>query len=1722
MSSRLDRLFLLLEQGTSSVTRKAAAQQLGEVQKLHPHELNNLLIKVRQYLQSSSWDTRIAASQAVEAIISNVSQWSPHGDKSSDSDFTCQSKSGRMLFSNYDVNKVIKHGRNLLGSDGTEYDTKSTEVLLEDVTSKEKLETQRRLLNQRLGLDVAEKLNLGISSEDMISNDDLAEMTKPDPDQKIKSEVSLQDKLDEVTNVGKRKPGNSNGSSQSKKPKTEITDLAAEDKIIDFNNLDRWPLECFSDELMYDLFSPSWEIRHGAATALREIVRLHGRGAGRVIDAPHDQMDELNQQWLEDLTLRFISVMALDKFGDFVSDQVVAPVRETCAQALGSIFNVMTIKNIKATLDILIDLLERPEWEARHGGLLGIKYLLAIRQDIANQLLPTVFNPVFKRLKDPVDDVSAVAAAALVPVKNSLIETLPESVTPTVSFLWDALLDIDELTSSTSNILMLLSSLLSHSEENLQNLHALVPRLWPFLEHTLTTVRKSVLEAFLTLVKSAKVTPIPWLEGELVQTALSLLYQRGLVESNQTLLKLIYECWEAVLTNCEVGTLYQITAQLISGWICLMMHPSKLPIDTKTSPVWYNVPHSESDEHRHEESDKCYLGGSESLSDNAIIRERNIFRARIHASKCIGLLAYFITQPIEEQDPTPLECFSNILLFHLNSKSSIQRTCISLIVKEWANVYMRYKCESPPRSFIPTNIMEKTMECLQEFVYYDEISSAFAKLQHETRDFVATLKGLKFPLDETVYKVGTVYTFDQISELSSTVVPNLYSSLKLKSKQQESLDERRRSLLRSVQEVVKSQSSLSTTTLAALSSAVVSWAYVPEKLNPLIRPLMDAIKREENEQLQKESAVHLVFLLALCHEKFNGQPNSPIPKVIKNLISFLCCDPNHTPPVISLPTPFSFVQTTLKRSGSSSSAVSTPTTPVTPVTPSTPSLPDTYNGIITLNKMQRISEKMYAVRRNNSILSKRGSAADINAPTNEAQPGVSTDSVSVTSVTQESNNENELMRRGASSAVIAIANHFGVSIKTKLPHLWDILTTRIKANSEKTNEESAQDLVQSLQVLEVIGAHVPEQLHESLVSLLEPLRLCLENCYSAVRHMAARCFGVFSSVILKETLNCLLDDVLVMLDAADSEVRRQGAVEAISCVIDSLGFKVVPYVVLFIVPMLGRMSDQNEYVRLLATHCFAQLVQLMPLDPGDNGIPLKSGLLERKKDERRFLEQLLNVKKLENFKIPVPVKAELRSYQQDGVNWLAFLNRYKLHGILCDEMGLGKTLMSICILAADHHQRAHRYQETKSVDSKPLPSMVVCPPTLTGHWAYEIDKFVDKSLLNILHYTGPPAERYRLREKLSKRSKNQYNLLVVSYDIVRNDIDFFGAIKWNYVILDEGHIIKNGKTKLSKAVKSLSANHRLILTGTPIQNNVLELWSLFDFLMPGFLGSERQFVARFSRPILASRDAKSSSKEQEAGVLAMESLHRQVLPFILRRMKEDVLKDLPPKIMQDYYCELSPLQARLYEDFAKSRVRQNLEENIDYAACGTGNTDDKPRTNHVASHIFQALQYLRKVCNHPKLVVSAQHPEYESICAQLANQNSSLSDINHAAKLVALKQLLLDCGIGVQSQNGLAGQPVVNQHRALIFCQLKSVLDIVENDLLKAHMPTVSYMRLDGSVPPGSRHSVVHRFNNDPSIDVLLLTTQVSEPHHTFFNNWMTTGWWIGLESDRSRYSYIR
>lgn len=1702
-------MFILLDTGTTPVTRKAAAQQLGEVVRLHPHELNNLLSKVLTYLRSPNWDTRIAAGQAVEAIVKNVPEWdpTPRPKEESCEDLSPEeSACDRLSFLHFDISRLLKHGASLLGSAGAEFELQDDKTA--EMDPKERLSRQRKLLQKKLGLDMGAAI--GMDTDELFNDEDLdysgarpqggrstpgcsgrnhvpmqaAELIdsefRPGMSSRQKNKAKRMAKLVAKQRSRDMDPNEKSndsfeGEPEEKRRKTTnivIDQPATENKVLIDNVPDNsclleesneWPLESFCEELCNDLFNPSWEVRHGAGTGLREILKSHGAAGGKLVGSTADQMLRQHQEWIEDLVIRLLCVFALDRFGDFVSDEVVAPVRETCAQTLGVALRHMTETGVSMTVEVLLNLLKEQQWEVRHGGLLGIKYALAVRQDLISMLLPRVLPAVTVGLQDLDDDVRAVAAAALIPVVEGLVQLLPSKVPFIVNTLWDALLDLDDLTASTNSIMTLLSLLLTYPQVRQssmqQSLTVLVPRVWPFLRHTISSVRRAALETLYTLLSKADQNCSMWI-NPILQDMLRHIFQCCILESNEDILELVQKVWMELLAQAPQQYVVAASCPWMGAWLCLMMQASHIPIDLN---MLLEVKARSKDKSGVKARQGCnqvketvqeYIAGAETVADDSVTRDYVVVRARLMAAKLLGALCRSICDPqlnSNSQELRPAESLGQLLLFHLNSKSALQRIAVALVLCEWAA--LQKDCQ-----LVSSTVQPRLLAILSEQLYYDEIAIPFTRMQNECKQLIALLADAHIDIKDRLN--CTVFTIDQANELVSSVFSESTAGLNPKSKQWQCLDSKRQQAQSTVMETNSDWQQLHLRVHMFTACAVINLQVLPDKLNPLVRPLMETIKREENTLIQGYAASFIAKLLQQCA----GRSPCPNPKIIKNLCASACVDTLSTP---SSTCPVPPMQDNAKGGCAEKDGMN--------------HMVNKTRGIITLYRHQKAAF---------AITSKRGPVPKAPKPqSTELPPGsfINTDN-------DESRKPFLIQRRGAEFSLTTIAKYFGSELTKSLSYLWENtvgpLRSVVNENGEinrnaqmERGDTAAQELVNSLQVLEVMAPAMSAQLKPLLLEQLVQLFLCLQHPYTAVRHMAARCVGVLCKISMLESMNCFLERVLPWLAAIDDCTKQEGAIEALACVMEQLDVDIVPYIVLLVVPVLGRMSDPTDSIRFMATQCFATLIRLLPLEAGIPDPPAMSAdLIQQKARERHFLEQLLDGRKLENYKIPVPIKAELRKYQQDGVNWLSFLNKYKLHGILCDDMGLGKTLQSICILAGDHYLRAQEYSKTKAADCSPLPSIVVCPPTLTGHWVDEVGKFCSKEFLNPLHYTGPPSERMRLQHLVKK-----HNLVVASYDVVRNDIDFFKNIKFNYCILDEGHVIKNGKTKLSKAIKQIAANFRLILSGTPIQNNVLELWSLFDFLMPGFLGTERQFAARYGKPILASRDAKSSSREQEAGVLAMEALHRQVLPFLLRRMKEDVLQDLPPKIIQDYYCNLSPLQVQLYEDFAKSRAKASVDDSISVSAA---DEEEKPKLK-ATGHVFQALQYLRKLCNHPSLVLTPQHPEHKRITEQLATQNSNLRDIQHAPKLSALKQLLLDCGLGGGGSSEGGTESVVAQHRVLIFCQLKSMLDIVEQDLLKPKLPSVTYLRLDGSVPAGLRHSIVSRFNNDPSIDVLLLTTHV-------------------------------
>ena len=437
------------------------------------------------------------------------------------------------------------------------------------------------------------------------------------------------------------------------------------------------------------------------------------------------------------------------------------------------------------------------------------------------------------------------------------------------------------------------------------------------------------------------------------------------------------------------------------------------------------------------------------------------------------------------------------------------------------------------------------------------------------------------------------------------------------------------------------------------------------------------------------------------------------------------------------------------------------------------------------------------------------------------------------------------------------------------------------------------------------------------------------------RRLCARAIATCCDALGCGATEQALDAILASLRPTAAAPAQRGAALCLSALVEVQQARVLPYAALLIAPLVACLSSGDGAIRSVGAGAFGRLMPLLPLEPGTPDPPdMPAALAARKAAERPFVDQLLGLAgaKPPRYEMPVAVDAALRPYQQAGVDWLAFLRRFGLNGVLCDDMGLGKTLQALCVLAAAAHDRREAAASAASAAAAVgaaaagrLPSLVVCPSTLTGHWIAEAAKFCGERL-HAVAYVGNAAARARLLPSLPS-----FELVVMSYEHLRSDIQQLEGVRWDYVVLDEGHVIRNAKSKLAQAAKRLSSCRRLILSGTPLQNHAVELWSLFDFLMPGYLGTQAGFQASYARPIHASMGARAGEAAQLEGEAALARLHRQVLPFCLRRTKESVLSELPAKIIEDRLVELHPVQRKLYAAYTAASAPSDVVRAIDGA-----------------------------------------------------------------------------------------------------------------------------------------------------------------------------------------------
>lgn len=393
-----------------------------------------------------------------------------------------------------------------------------------------------------------------------------------------------------------------------------------------------------------------------------------------------------------------------------------------------------------------------------------------------------------------------------------------------------------------------------------------------------------------------------------------------------------------------------------------------------------------------------------------------------------------------------------------------------------------------------------------------------------------------------------------------------------------------------------------------------------------------------------------------------------------------------------------------------------------------------------------------------------------------------------------------------------------------------------------------------------------------------------------------------------------------------------------------------------------------------------------------------------------FKKLVQDIKKPEDieYKIPEELDNVLRDYQKSGFKWLKTLSKYSLGGILADDMGLGKTLQVIAFLLSEKNEKGI------------WPSLVIAPTSILYNWEAEIDKFA--SSLKVLVVSGSKDER----KKLLKDFKN-YDVIITSYPLIRNDIDEYEKFKFRYCILDEAQYIKNSKSLSARSVKKINAENYFALTGTPMENSLMELWSIFDYLMPGYLLSNKRFVEKYERPIFKDQDEK-----------ALKDLNYHIKPFILRRLKKDVLKELPDKIEQKIVVELTNEQKKVYFAYLQA-IKGELEEEI--MANGFGKSQIK---------ILAGLTRLRQICCHPGLFIE----DYKG----------------ESGKLIYLEEILKDA--------------IEGGHRILLFSQFTSMLSIIKDMLNKNG---IEYMYLDGSTKVKERGRRTQAFNEGDG-DVFLIS----------------------------------
>lgn len=408
---------------------------------------------------------------------------------------------------------------------------------------------------------------------------------------------------------------------------------------------------------------------------------------------------------------------------------------------------------------------------------------------------------------------------------------------------------------------------------------------------------------------------------------------------------------------------------------------------------------------------------------------------------------------------------------------------------------------------------------------------------------------------------------------------------------------------------------------------------------------------------------------------------------------------------------------------------------------------------------------------------------------------------------------------------------------------------------------------------------------------------------------------------------------------------------------------------------------------------------------------LKGTEIIKNSEYKNIINELNKDQLEENMEIPKNLSGTLRYYQKTGYKWLKTLDRYHFGGILADDMGLGKTVQMLSVIVDYAHNVGER------------ASLVVSPSSLTLNWLNEVNKFTENLKSCVIR--GTLSERKAIIDNIEN-----YDLVITSYDLLKRDIELYKEknYKFRYIIADEAQYLKNSTTKNAKAIKQIKADTRYALTGTPIENSLSELWSIFDFIMPGYLFTYRKFKNTYEMPIVKKEDER-----------AMQKLKMLIEPFVLRRNKKEVLTELPDKTVTVLNNEMNEEQQKIYLNYL-SQAKQELLEKIEQ--------NGYERTH---MQILAALTRLRQICCHPSLFIN--------------NYNSGSSKLDQCMEII---------------QDAITGG-----HKILLFSGYTSMFEIIEKELKESK---IRYFKLTGSTKIEDRIKLVDEFNINPDVKVFLIS----------------------------------